>query len=170
MKDLFGESQVRHSRCEVDGEVVDLLDRTGAEGVGDGAQRLPFELTLAPDAPAENRAVIAVTENGTARCGIATDPEPPTLVASKLVKPGALFTVTSTGFRLFVFEFSISELFTPGPETWTIADADGSLILSLLDDVNIGRAFRERHRGFVRVRAVTATDRIGVSPAQAIRR
>ncbi|HYV57118.1 MAG TPA: hypothetical protein VE911_06220, partial [Candidatus Nitrosopolaris sp.] len=131
---------------------------------------ITFDLMLAPDAPAENRAVIAVTENGTARCGIATDPEPPALLAAKLVKPGALFMVTSPGFRLFVFEFSVSELFTPGPDTWTIADADGSLTLSRLDDVNIGRAFRERHRGFVRVRAVTATDRIGVSPAQAIRR
>ena len=146
-------------------------DAVVTDPVVNGAGTLiTFALTLAPGAPAENRAVIAVTENGTARCGIATDPEPPTLVAAKLVKPGALFTVTSSGFRLFVFEFSVSELFTPGPETWTIADADGSLTLSRLDDVNIGRAFRERHRGFVRVRAVTATNRIGVSPAQAIRR
>jgi len=131
---------------------------------------ISFDLTLAPGAPAENRAVIVVTENGTARCGISTNPEPPTLVAAKLVKPGALFTVTSPGFRLFVFEFSVSELFTPGPETWTIADADGSLTLGRLDDVNIGRAYRERHRGFVRVRAATTTNRIGISPAQAIRR
>ncbi|TMA97534.1 MAG: hypothetical protein E6J77_00145 [Deltaproteobacteria bacterium] len=111
-----------------------------------------------------------ITENGTARCGISTNPEPPTLLAAKLVKPGALFTVTSSSFRLFVFEFSVSELFTPGPETWTIADADGSLTLSRLDDVDIGRAYRERHRGFVRVRAVTTTNRIGISPAQTIRR
>ena len=131
---------------------------------------ITFDLTLAPGAPAENRAVIVITENGTARCGISTNPEPPTLLAAKLVKPGALFTVTSPGFRLFVFEFSVSELFTPGPETWTIADADGSLTLSRLDDVDIGRAYRERHRGFVRVRAVTTTNRIGISPAQAIRR
>jgi hypothetical protein len=131
---------------------------------------ITFDLMLVAGAPAENRAVIVVTENGTARCGISTNPEPPTLVAAKLVKPGALFTVTSPGFRLFVFEFSVSELFTPGPETWTIADADGSLTLSRLDDVNIGRAYRERHRGFVRVRAVTTTNRIGISPAQAVRR
>jgi hypothetical protein len=131
---------------------------------------MTFDLTLAPDAPAENRAVIVVTENGTARCGIATNPSPPTLLASKLVKTGALFVVQGTGFRLFVFEFSLNELFAPGPRSLAIADADGSLTLSRLDAVNVERAFRELHRGYVRVRAVTATNRIAASPAQAIRR
>ena len=86
------------------------------------------------------------------------------------MKPGALFVVTGSGFRLFVFEFSVSPLFPAGRDTWSIADGDGSLTLSRLDDVNVGRAFRDRHRGWVRVRAVTATDRLAVSPAQSIRR
>jgi len=93
---------------------------------------ITFDLTLAPDAPAENRAVIVVTQNGTARCGIASNPTPPTLVAAKLVKTGALFTVTGTGFRLFTFEFSVNELFTLGLRTVAFADADGSLTLSRL--------------------------------------
>ena len=33
---------------------------------------MTFDLTLAADAPAEDRSVIVVTENGTARCGITT--------------------------------------------------------------------------------------------------
>jgi hypothetical protein len=131
---------------------------------------ITFDLTLAANAPAENRSVIVVTANGIARCGISTNPDPPALLAARLVKPGAVFTVTSPGFRLFVFEFSLSELFTPGPRTRAVVDADGSLTLSRLQDVDIGRAFRQRHRGFVRVRAVTATNQIGISPAQAIRR
>jgi hypothetical protein len=86
------------------------------------------------------------------------------------VKTGALFVVQGTGFRLFVFEFSLNELFASGPRTWAIADADGSLTLSRLDAVNVERAFRALRRGYVRVRAVTATNRIAASPAQAIRR
>jgi len=144
-----------------------VVTNTVVDGTG---TLITFDLTLAPGAPAENRSVIVVTENGTARCGISTDPEPPQLLAAELVKPGALFMVTGSGFRLFVFEFSVSPLFRPGIETRAITDADGSLTLTRRDDVNVGRAFRDRHRGFVRVRAVTATDRIGVSPAQAIRR
>ena len=127
-------------------------------------------LTLAPDAPAENRAVIVVTENGIARCGIASDASPPPLVAAKLVKTGALFTVASTAFRLFVFDFSLNDRFDPGLRTVSLSDADGSLVLSRLDTVNIERAFRSLHRGFVRVRAVTPTNRIATSPAQPIRR
>src|SRR5262249_59048791 len=78
---------------------------------------ITFDLTFAADAPAENRAVIVVTENGTARCGIASNPNPPVLVAAKLVKTGALFNVAGSGFRLFVFEFSVNELFSPGLRT-----------------------------------------------------
>ncbi len=129
-----------------------------------------FDLTLAPDAPAENRAVIVVTQNGTARCGIASNPSPPILLAAKLAKTGALFAVAGTGFRLFTFEFSVNELFTPGLRTVAFADADGSLTLSRLQAFAIERAFRERNRGFVRVRAVTPTNRIGLSDAQALRR
>ena len=131
---------------------------------------ITFDLTLVPDAPAENRAVIVVTENGTARCGIASNPSPPTFVPAKLAKTGALFTVAGTGFRLFTFEFSVNELFTPGLRTVAFADADGSLTLSRLQAFAVERAFRERTRGFVRVRAVTPTNRIGVSAAQALRR
>jgi hypothetical protein len=138
--------------------------------VDPGGTLLTFDLTLAADAPAENRAVIVITEAGTARCGIASDPSPPPLLAAKLVKTGALFVVPDAGFRLLVFEFSAGPLFDPGPRTWTIADGDGSLTLSRLDAVDVERAFRELHRGWVRVRAVTATNRIATSPPQSIRR
>jgi hypothetical protein len=139
--------------------------------VVDGAGTvITFDLTLAADAPAEDRAVIVVTENGTARCGIASDPSPPPLAAAKLVKTGALFTVAGSGFRLFVFEFSPNERFEPGPRTVAIADGDGSLVLARLDTVAVERAFRALHRGFVRVRAVTPTNRFAVSAAQALRR
>ena len=85
------------------------------------------------------------------------------------MKTGALFVVPASGFRLFVFEFSESPLFPPGLRTWGIATLSGSLTLSRLDANNVARAFRERHRGWVRVRAVTPTDRIASSPAQSIR-
>jgi hypothetical protein len=131
---------------------------------------ITFDLTLAADAPAEIRGVIVVTPNGIARCNIATAAAEPPLVAAKLVKTGALFTVTSSAFRLYVFEFSIADLFTPGLRTVDIPDADGSLTLARQDTVAIERAFRELHRGFVRVRAVTATNFIAVSTGQPIRR
>ena len=129
-----------------------------------------FDLTLAADAPAENRAVIVVTENGTARCGIASDPSPPPFLPAKLVKTGAVFLVPALGFRLFVFEFSESPLFPVGLRTVSIADPDGTLVLSRLHAVDIERAFRERHRGWVRLRAVTPTNRIAASVAEPIRR
>jgi hypothetical protein len=131
---------------------------------------ITFDLTIAADAPAEVRGVIVVTQNGTARCNVATAaPEPP-LVAAKLVKPGALFTVASSAFRLYVFEFSIDDLFPTGLRTVGIPDADGSLALTRADTVAIEKAFRDLHRGFVRVRAVTATDFIAVSTGRPIRR
>jgi hypothetical protein len=135
-----------------------------------GGTVITFDLALAADAPAENRAVIVVTENGTARCGIASDPSPPAFLPAKLAKTGALFLVPAAGFRLFVFEFSVSPLFPAGLRTWTIADADGSLTLTRLDAVNVERAFRECHRGFVRVRAVTPTNRLAVTPGAVLRR
>jgi hypothetical protein len=135
-----------------------------------GGTVITFDATLAPDAPAEIRAVVVITPSGIARCNIASAaPEPP-LVAAKLVKPGALFTVTSGAFRLFVFEFSLNDLFTPGLRTVSIPDADGSLALDDAETVAIERAFREAHRGAVRVRAVTATNFIAASSAQSIRR
>jgi hypothetical protein len=131
---------------------------------------ITFDLTVAADAPAEIRAVIVVTPSGIARCNIATGaPEPP-LVAAKLVKTGALFTVASTAFRLYVFEFSINDLFAPGLRTAGIPAADGSLTLDRADTVAIEQAFRDAHGGFVRVRAVTPTNFIAVSTGQSIRR
>lgn len=138
--------------------------------VDPGGTIITFDVTLAIDAPAEIRGVIVVTENGTARCNIASAaPEPP-LVAAKLVKTGALFTVASAAFRLYVFEFSLNDLFASGLGTVGIPDADGSLTLARQDTVAIERAFRDLHRGFVRVRAVTATNFIAVSTGQVIRR
>jgi hypothetical protein len=131
---------------------------------------IPFDLTLAADAPAETRAVIVVTENGTARCNIASNPPAPPLVAAKLVKTGALFTVASTAFRLFVFEFSINDLFAPGLRTAGIPAPTGSLTLDRQDTAAIEQAFRDAHLGYVRVRAITATNRVAVSPGQSIRR
>ena len=131
---------------------------------------ITFDLTLAADAPAETRAVIVVTENGTARCNIASNPPAPPLVAAKLVKAGALFTVESTAFRLFVFEFSMSDLFPSGLRTAGLAAATGSLTLDRGDTAVIEQAFRDAHRGFVRVRAITPTNRVATSPAQSIRR
>ncbi len=131
---------------------------------------ITFDLTLAADAPAETRAVIVVTENGTARCNIASNPAPPPFTPAKLVKTGALFTVDSTAFRLFLFEFSINDLFATGLRTVAIPDADGSLTLDRQDTVAIEQAFRDMRRGFVRARAVTATNRIAVSTAASIRR
>lgn len=131
---------------------------------------ITFDLTLAADAPAETRAVIVVTENGTASCNIASDPAPPPFTPAKLVKTGALFTVDSTAFRLFVFEFSINDQFTAGLRTVAIPDADGSLTLDGAETVAIEQAFRDLHRGVVRVRAVTATNRIAASAASTIRR
>jgi hypothetical protein len=131
---------------------------------------ITFDLTLTADAPAETRGVIVVTENGTARCNIASNPSPPPLVAAKLVKTGALFTVASSGFRLFVFEFSINDLFAAGLRTAGIPEASGSLTLDRQDTVAIEQAFRDAHNGFVRVRAITATNRVAASPGQPIRR
>jgi hypothetical protein len=138
--------------------------------VDPGGTLITFDLTLAADAPAETRAVIVVTENGTARCNIASNPPAPPLVAAKLVKTGALFTVASTSFRLFVFEFSINDLFASGLRTAGISAPTGSLTLDRQDTVVIEQAFRDAHKGFVRVRAITATNRVAVSPGQSIRR
>jgi hypothetical protein len=131
---------------------------------------ITFDLTLAADAPAETRAVIVVTEEGTARCNIASNPPAPPLVAAKLVKTGALFTVTSSAFRLYVFEFSINDLFASGLRTAGISEPTGSLTLDRGDTVVIEQAFRDAHKGFVRVRAITATNRVAVSPGVSIRR
>ena len=51
-----------------------------------------------------------------------------------------------------------------------IPDADGLFTLDRQDTVAIEQAFRDLRRGFVRVRAVTATNFIAVSTGNAIRR
>ncbi len=114
------------------------VSNTVVDGTG---TLITFDLTLAPGAPAEDRAVIVVTQNGTAQCDIASNPSPPTLVAAKLAKTGALFTVAGTGFRLFTFEFSVNELFTPGLRTVAFAEANGALTLSRLKAFAVERAF-----------------------------
>ena len=138
--------------------------------VDPGGTRITFDLTLGADAPAETRGVIVVTANGTARCNVATAaPEPP-FEAAKLVKTGALFTVTSSAFRLFLFEFSINDQFVPGLRTAAIPDADGTLVLERRHTVAIEQALREAHRGYVRVRAITPTNVVATSTGRAIRR
>ena len=86
------------------------------------------------------------------------------------MKAGALFTVESAAFRLYVFEFSMSDLFPAGLRTAGIAAPTGSLTLGRTDTAVIEQAFRDARRGFVRVRAITPTNRVAVSPAQSIRR
>jgi hypothetical protein len=129
-----------------------------------------FDLTLAADAPAENRPLIVVTENGSATCGILTLPPDIELRAPKLVKTGAVFEVLSSGYRLFLFEFSINERFDAGLRTSTVATGTSTLTLSRLDAERVGRAVRDLPFGYVRVRAVTATNQIGASVAVRFRR
>ena len=67
------------------------------------------------------------------------------------------------GFRLFVFEFSINENFVPGPRTYTASSDSPTLVLTQLQAENVGRAVRDLPFGYVRVRAVTTTNQIGIS-------
>ena len=75
---------------------------------------ITFDLTLAADAPADSRQLIVVTENGIATCGILTSVEGPELLVASLLKTGSVFEVSTAGFRLVVFEFSINENFETG--------------------------------------------------------
>jgi hypothetical protein len=139
--------------------------------VSGGGTIMTFELLIDVDAPPESRAVIVVTQNGTARCGVGVLIGGPALVAAKLVKTGALFQVASSGFRLLVFEFSMAPDFPDGPRTLVLASPeDDRLVLTRRDVERIRRAFRDRHRGFVRVTGVTATNLFGTSDSAAIRR
>jgi len=132
---------------------------------------MTFDLVIDPSAPPVSRAVVVVTENGTARCGIGVLIGGPELVAAKLVKTGARFGVVSTGFRLLVFEFSMSPEFPDGPRTVLLTSADDAeLVLSRQDVERVRRAFRDLHRGYVRVTGVTATNLFGTSDGVAIRR
>lgn len=132
---------------------------------------MTFDLLIDPLAPPAARAVVVVTENGTARCGIGVLIGGPQLVAARLVKTGARFSVVSTGFRLLVFEFSMTPDFPDGLRTVLLTSADDvALVLSRADVERIRRAFRDRHRGYVRATGVTATNLFGTSDAVAIRR
>jgi len=144
-----------------------IVSNTTVNGAGTG---ITFDLTLAADAPDETRAVIVVTENGTARCSIASDPSPPPLRAAKLVKTGAPFVVDDPRYRFLLFEFSESPLFPVGLHTVALAGTGGAVTLTRLAAMNVERAFRQGERGYVRVRGVTATNRLATSAAQPVRR
>ncbi|MHC4473987.1 MAG: hypothetical protein ACYTDY_16110 [Planctomycetota bacterium] len=131
---------------------------------------ITFDLTLAADAPAESRPLIVVTEFGLATCGILSLPGEIELRAAQLVKTGSVFEVLTTGYRLFLFEFSINERFDAGLRTHTISSTGPQVTLTRLDAVNVGRAVRDLPFGYVRVRAVTATSQLGSSAAHRFRR
>jgi hypothetical protein len=132
---------------------------------------ITFDLTLAPDAPAEPRQLIVVTENGIATCGILSTVAPLDLAAvAKLVKTGSVFTVASTGFRLYVFEFSINTNFEPGLRTYSVSTMDPTLVLTQLQAENVGRAVRDLPFTWMRVQGVTATNQTGVSEPIRLRR
>jgi hypothetical protein len=131
---------------------------------------ITFDLTLAADAPAESRQLIVVTENGIATCGILSSAAAPELVSAKLVKTGAAFNVTNTGFRLFIFEFSINTDFETGLRTYMVSTVAPTLVLTQLQAEDIGRAVRDLPFGYVRVRGVTATNQFGISEPYRFRR
>jgi hypothetical protein len=138
-----------------------VVDPTGSS--------LTFDLTLAPDAPAESRPVLVVTENGIARC-VVTSGADIELTAATLLRTGSAFEVPSSGFRLFLFEFSINDRFEPGLRTLGVASAAPRLVLTRLQAENVARAVRDLPLGYVRVRAVTATNQIGISAPARFRR
>lgn len=132
---------------------------------------MTFDLVIDPAAPPVSRAVVVVTENGTARCGIGVLIGGPQLVAAKLVKTGARFSVVSTGFRLLIFEFSMSPEFPDGLRTVLLTSTDDvDLVLTREDVERIRRAFRDLHKGYVRATGVTVTNLFGTSEGVSIRR
>ena len=131
---------------------------------------ITFDLTLAADAPAESRTLIVVTENGIATCGILSSAAAPELLAATLVKTGSSFSVLNTGFRLFIFEFSINANFEEGLRTYAVSTATSPLVLTRLQAENVGRAVRDLPFGYVRVRGLTATNQFGVSEPYRFRR
>jgi len=135
-----------------------------------GGTSVTFDLTLAPDATAENRPLIVVTEFGSATCGVLSLVPKPVLDAADLLKTGAAFEVKTPGFRLFVFEFSINDRFDAGLRTFDVESSAALTTLTRLQARDVGRAVRDLPFGFVRVRAVTATDQIGTSDAARFRR
>lgn len=143
-----------------------VVSDVAVDGTG---STITFDVTIALDAAPENRAVIVVTENGTATCGILSEANIE-LRAPLLVKTGAVVEALTTSFRQYVFEFSPNERFDPGPRTCAISSALPVLVLSRLDAERVGRAVRDLPFGYVRVRAVTATNLIGLSDPYRFRR
>jgi hypothetical protein len=131
---------------------------------------ITFDLTLSADAPAESRQLIVVTENGIATCGILSSAAAPELLAATLVKTGSVFEVQNTGFRLFLFEFSINENFEEGLRTYAASSETALLALSQLQAENVGRAVRDLPFGYVRVTGVTTTNQTGISEPYRFRR
>jgi hypothetical protein len=128
-----------------------------------------FDLTLALDASAEVRPLIVVTENGTATCGIINSAEI-ALRAPQLVQTGSVFEVLSGGFRLFLFEFSVNDRFDEGVRTFTVSSDGPLMTLTRLQNEGVARAVRDMGSGYVRARAVTATNLIGTSQPVRFRR
>jgi hypothetical protein len=131
---------------------------------------ITFDLTLAADAPAESRQLIVVTENGIATCGILSSVAAPEVLSAQFVKTGSVFTVLNTGFRLFIFEFSINTDFEAGLRTYMVSTVAPTLVLTQLQAENVGRAVRDLPFGYVRVRGVTATNQFGISEPSRFRR
>jgi hypothetical protein len=131
---------------------------------------ITFDLTLAADAPADSRQLIVVTENGIATCGILSSVTGPEVLVANLLKTGSVFEVSSAGFRLLVFEFSINESFETGLRTYAISSAGPVLTLTRDQAESIGRAVRDLPFAYVRVSGVTATNQTGVSDPYRIRR
>lgn len=131
---------------------------------------ITFDLTLSADAPAESRQLIVVTENGIATCGIISSAAAPELLAASLVKTGSVFEVLNTGFRLYLFEFSINENFEEGLRTYAVSSDTALLVLTRLQAENVGRAVRDLPFGYVRVQGVTTTNQTGISEPYRFRR
>jgi hypothetical protein len=130
---------------------------------------ITFDLALAAGAAAENRAVIVVTENGTASCGVLSSATLD-ILAPALVRTGSVVQITSLGYRLFMFEFSINANFDAGLRTYVVTSDSPQLTLSRLQELAIGRAVRDLPFGYVRAQAVTATNLIGTSAVYRFRR
>ena len=76
----------------------------------------------------------------------------------------------STGFRLYIYEFSINVNFEEGLRTYAVSSAEPTLVLTRLQAENVGRAVRDLPFGYVRVRGLTTTNQFGVSEPYRFRR
>jgi hypothetical protein len=131
---------------------------------------ITFDLTLEAGAAAENRPLIVVTENGIATCGLLSLGPTIEVGNARIVKTGSVFEALTTGFRLFLWDFSINERFDVGLRTTTINSPNALLTLTQLDAENVGRAVRDLPFVYMRVRGVTATNQTGTSTPVRLRR